>query len=94
MKRRADYDKVFETLKNIIKGTKYENHVFTVGGCERDRIIGGIVKDIDIVLDVPNGGVVFAHCRNHSRSGGCDKNAKHYVYGAYYSGLVLCMDKA
>ena len=50
MRARANYDKVFEVLKNIIKGTPYENHVFTVGGCERDRIIGGIVKDVDIAV--------------------------------------------
>ena len=61
MKRAANYDKVFETLKNIIKGTKYENHVFTVGGCERDRVIGGVVKDIDIVVDLPNAGIEFAY---------------------------------
>ena len=61
MRARANYDKVFEALKNIIKGTQYENHVFTVGGCERDRIIGGIVKDVDIVVDLPNGGIEFAH---------------------------------
>ena len=61
MRARANYDKVFEVLKNIIKGTQYENHVFTVGGCERDRIIGGIVKDVDIVIDLPNGGIEFAH---------------------------------
>lgn len=61
MRARANYDKVFEALKNIIKGTPYENHVFTVGGCERDRIIGGIVKDVDITIDRPNGAIEFAH---------------------------------
>lgn len=61
MRARANYDKVFEALKNIIKGTPYENHVFTVGGCERDRIIGGIVKDVDITIDLPNGAIEFAH---------------------------------
>lgn len=61
MRARANYDKVFEALKNIIKGTPYENHVFTVGGCERDRIIGDIVKDVDITIDLPNGAIEFAH---------------------------------
>lgn len=61
MKRGANYEKVIEVLKNIIKGTQYENHVFTVGGCERDRMLGLIVKDVDIVIDIQNGGIEFAH---------------------------------
>ena len=61
MKRGANYEKVIEVLKNIIKGTQYENHVFTVGGCERDRMLGLIVKDVDIVINIQNGGIEFAH---------------------------------
>lgn len=61
MKKGRNYEKVIEALKNIIKGTQYENHVFTVGGCERDRMLGLIVKDVDIVIDTQNGGIEFAH---------------------------------
>lgn len=59
--RTTDYGKIFETLRNIIKGTKYDGHVFTVGGCERDRILGNHIKDVDIVIDLPNGGIEFAN---------------------------------
>lgn len=58
---KADYQVILEYFQNVIKGGKYENHVFVVGGCERDYIINeNFIKDIDIVVDLPNGGIEFA----------------------------------
>jgi poly(A) polymerase len=54
------YDSVFNILQNLIKNTKFENHTYTVGGCERDRILGNEIKDIDIVVDLPRGGIELA----------------------------------
>ena len=46
------YEQIVSILKGIIKDTKFENHTYTVGGCERDRILGNEIKDIDIVVDL------------------------------------------
>ena len=54
------YDSIFNILQNLIKDTKFENHTYTVGGCERDRILGNEIKDIDIVVDLPRGGIELA----------------------------------
>lgn len=54
------YEEIISTLREIIDGTEYEGHVFTVGGCERDRILKRDIKDVDIVIDLPNGGIEFA----------------------------------
>ena len=55
------YEQIVSILKSIIKDTKFENHTYTVGGCERDRILGNEIKDIDLVIDsIPNGGIKFA----------------------------------
>lgn len=56
----VDYDGIVGYLRSIICGSSFESHVFTVGGCERDRLMGNIIKDIDIVVDLPNGGILFA----------------------------------
>ena len=56
-----NYIEIIEYLKNTILGTKFENHVFSVGGCERDLILDAPIKDIDIVIDLPNGGIEFAN---------------------------------
>lgn len=60
LRNNVDYDGIVGHLGRIVRGSPFENHVFTVGGCERDRLMGKPIKDIDIVIDLPNGGVQFA----------------------------------
>lgn len=50
-----------EFLKDQIKGTKYEHKAFLAGGAVRDEILGQPIKDIDIVVELPNGGIEFAN---------------------------------
>ena len=50
----------FTTIKKIIKGTKFENQTYFVGGCVRDEIMGVTPKDYDIVVSLPNGGIELA----------------------------------
>jgi poly(A) polymerase len=49
-----------EFIKNSIVGTKFENRVFIAGGFVRDELLGIDPKDIDLVIDLPNGGIEFA----------------------------------
>ena len=57
--------KITSFIKEIIKDTIYEGRVFTVGGSVRDFVMGNKIKDIDIVVDIENGGIDFAHfCMN------------------------------
>ena len=48
-------------IGEIIKGTKWENNVFAVGGCVRDKLMGKPIKDIDLAITYPNGGIEFAN---------------------------------
>ena len=54
------YESIISILRILIKGTKFEGHVYSVGGCERDRILGNDIKDIDLVVDLPRGGIELA----------------------------------
>ncbi|MDE7426610.1 MAG: hypothetical protein K2M79_02265 [Muribaculaceae bacterium] len=54
------YYKICTYLRNIIEGTQWENHVFTVGGCCRDVIMGNEINDVDLAVNLPNGGVELA----------------------------------
>lgn len=47
-------------LAALIAGTGFENHVFSVGGCVRDKHLKMEIKDIDLVVDLPNGGIELA----------------------------------
>lgn len=55
------YYEIVTRLSEIIAGTEFEGHVFTVGGCERDRILKNPIKDIDLVVDILNGGIKLAN---------------------------------
>ena len=48
-------------IKNAILNTEFENKVFQVGGSVRDEIMGFTAKDIDLVIDMANGGITFAN---------------------------------
>lgn len=56
-----EFYKITEYIGSIIKGTTFENHVFAVGGSVRDLTMGNDIKDIDLVIDLPDGGVNFAN---------------------------------
>lgn len=47
-------------LSQLINGSPYEGRVFVAGGFVRDEVMGRTSKDIDLVVDTPNGGIEFA----------------------------------
>jgi len=51
---------VLEYISSIIKGTEWQGHVFLAGGAVRDEILGKEPKDIDLLVDIPDGGIKFA----------------------------------
>lgn len=53
-------DKLLDFIKTQIIGSEYENHVFLVGGAVRDELMGLPIKDVDLVIDLPNGGINFS----------------------------------
>ena len=66
------YEQIKDYLKGLIACTEWEGHVFTVGGCVRDELMGGEIKDIDLCVSLPSGGIRFAEwlCDNgHTHKG-------------------------
>lgn len=49
-----------EFLKQLIRGSEFEGIVYQAGGSVRDELMGNPIKDIDLVVDMPNGGIKFA----------------------------------
>lgn len=52
-------------LNSAIEDTELEGHVFAVGGCVRDIYMKHKIKDIDLAVDIPNGGLYLARLLNH-----------------------------
>jgi poly(A) polymerase len=63
----SPFGETLKTIKEDIKGTEWENHVFLVGGAVRDCLLGGKMKDIDLCVDLEEGGIKFAEwlCKKH-----------------------------
>lgn len=76
------FGEILQEIKKAIKGTRYENHVFLVGGAVRDSLLGKPMKDIDLCVDLPNGGISFAEWICHEY--GCDKiNSNPCIFPKY-----------
>lgn len=60
-----------EWIRETIERTPWEGHVFAVGGCCRDEYMGTEIKDLDLAVDLPDGGVKFARwlIRKHQTIG-------------------------
>ena len=54
------YIEIISYLKSIIANTEFENKTFCVGGCCRDMFLGNEIKDIDLVVNIPDGGIKLA----------------------------------
>lgn len=55
-------EKLVKRLKTLTDSSIYKGHVFIVGGCVRDVLIGNKnIKDVDIVIDLMDGGVTFSN---------------------------------
>lgn len=44
------YNQIRDCMRQLIKGTPFENKVFFVGGCCRDDLMGLEIKDIDMTI--------------------------------------------
>ena len=56
-----EYNRIITYLKGVIKNTRFDGHVYAVGGCCRDYLRNRPIKDIDLVVSLPNGGIEFAN---------------------------------
>lgn len=54
-----DYEDILKYLRDVISGTEWEGHVYTVGGCLRDSLMGHEIHDVDLAVTRPDGGVQF-----------------------------------
>ncbi|MDE6207215.1 MAG: HD domain-containing protein [Muribaculaceae bacterium] len=51
------YRDILSYLRRLFRGTVWEGHVYAVGGCCRDALMGREIKDIDLAVERPNGGI-------------------------------------
>lgn len=54
------YKEILDYLAEVIAGTEWAGRVYAVGGCCRDSVMGHEIKDIDLAVEVPDGGTKFS----------------------------------
>ncbi|MDE6217369.1 MAG: hypothetical protein K2F64_00020 [Muribaculaceae bacterium] len=54
------YIEIRQYLRELIRNTEWEGHLYAVGGCCRDELMGQPIKDVDMAVDLPCGGIRFA----------------------------------
>lgn len=54
------YQNIISLLRELIKDTPWEGHIYCVGGCCRDEMFGMEIHDIDLAVSLPDGGIKFA----------------------------------
>ena len=53
------YEEILTYLRDVTEGTEWEGKVYTVGGCLRDALMGHDIHDVDLAVNLPDGGVTF-----------------------------------
>lgn len=56
----ANAKQMEELIRDNIRGSEWQGKVFAVGGFVRDEIMGKQPKDLDVVVDKPQGGIEFS----------------------------------
>jgi tRNA nucleotidyltransferase/poly(A) polymerase len=54
------YHKICDYLRMLIADTPWQGHVYAVGGCCRDEVMQRNINDVDLAIDLENGGIRFA----------------------------------
>lgn len=54
------YHEICDYLRDVTDASQWEGHVYAVGGCCRDELLGLPIKDVDLAVDLPGGGIGFA----------------------------------
>lgn len=54
------YYKIRKKLNDYLENSQYQDKTYCVGGCVRDLLLGKEIKDIDLVVELPCGGIDLA----------------------------------
>lgn len=79
-------------IASLTKGTEFENKIYLVGGAVRDLLLGHPVKDIDLVIELPNGGVRFSEWMTSTYPDKCRHHVIYETYGTAKFSLTIGLE--
>lgn len=54
------FHKICEYLRELTANTPWSGHLYAVGGCCRDEMLHIPINDVDLAVDMPDGGIALA----------------------------------
>lgn len=55
------YEQICKHINSLINGTEFDGKVYICGGAVRDKLMRHEIKDIDMCVELPNGGINLAN---------------------------------
>lgn len=90
---KEDYQNTINKLRQIVRSWGKAD-VYLVGGCVRDELLGELPKDIDLVIDLPNGSEEFINFLKKTYSSKvCDSYTTFPRFGTARFSLCIGKDK-
>ena len=82
--------KIIEKIKEVIKLSRFNGHVYLVGGVVRDSLLGLPIKDVDVVVEGVDGGGTMVASMLAAREK-CFKLGKNPVIYPAYNTTKVCL---
>jgi tRNA nucleotidyltransferase/poly(A) polymerase len=84
------FDLALKTIRDCTIHTEYLHKVYLVGGCVRDKLLDISIKDVDIMVDMPNGGIKLATYLTETFS---DVFSNMVIFERFGTAKITFMDK-
>ena len=84
------FDLALKIIRDYTIHTEYLHKVYLVGGCVRDKLLDISIKDVDIMVDMPNGGIKLATYLTETFS---DVFSNMVIFERFGTAKITFMDK-
>lgn len=84
------FELAIKNIEGATYATEFYNKIYLVGGCVRDELLNIPIKDIDIMVDIPDGGIKLA---NYLLSVLPDNFTNLVIYERYGTAKITFMHK-
>lgn len=88
---KTKFDLAIDFIKSSIIDSEWAHKVYLVGGCVRDELMGLPIKDIDLMIDYPDGGLKFAEWMTNTFTDKCKNLVLYPRFGT--SKFSIFIDK-
>lgn len=87
--KKTKFDLAIDFIKSSIIDSEWAHKVYLVGGCVRDELMGLPIKDIDLMVDYPDGGLKFAEWMTNTFTDKCKNLVLYPRFGTSKFSIII-----